>query len=66
MRKTALPAAATARAATSRTMRVCTDLVWRALANTGYSIRKIVDAVIKANAELYPRVEDEPDPNINF
>lgn len=45
---------------------VCTDLVWRAFANAGYSLKDMVDEDIKNNAEAYPRVNGKPDPNIDF
>lgn len=45
---------------------VCTDLIWRAFAEAGYSLKDLVDKDIAENTELYPRVEDNPDPNIDF
>ena len=45
---------------------VCTDLIWRAFQNAGYSLKDMVDKDIAANTELYPRVEGKPDPNIDF
>lgn len=45
---------------------VCTDLVWRALLNAGYSLKDLVDADIAANIEEYPRVNSKPDTNIDF
>lgn len=45
---------------------VCTDLVWRAFKNAGYSLKNMVDKDIADNVELYPRVEGKPDPNIDF
>lgn len=45
---------------------VCTDLVWRAFKNAGYSLKDMVDKDIADNVELYPRVEGKPDPNIDF
>ena len=45
---------------------VCTDVIWRAFKNAGYSLKDMVDEDIKNNVELYPRVENRPDPNIDF
>ena len=44
---------------------VCTDVVWRAFKNAGYSLRDMVDQDIKARPESYPKVE-KPDNNIDF
>lgn len=44
---------------------VCTDVVWRAFKNAGYSLRDMVDKDIKARPEAYPKVE-KPDNNIDF
>lgn len=44
---------------------VCTDVVWRAFKNAGYSLRDMVDQDIKARSESYPRVE-KPNSNIDF
>ena len=45
---------------------VCTDVIWRALKNAGYSLKDIIDEDIKNNVSAYPRVEGKPDPNIDF
>lgn len=45
---------------------VCTDLIWRAFKNAGYSLKDMVDEDIANNTELYPRVDGNPDPNIDF
>lgn len=45
---------------------VCTDVVWRAFKNAGYSLKDMVDKDIEENVELYPRVEGVPDKNIDF
>lgn len=45
---------------------VCTDVVWRALRNAGYSLKDMVDEDIKNNTDKYTRVEGKPDPNIDF
>lgn len=45
---------------------VCTDVIWRALKNAGYTLKDIVDKDIKENTDKYPRVAGKPDPNIDF
>ena len=45
---------------------VCTDVIWKAFEAAGYSLKDLVDADIAANVDLYPRVEGNPDPNIDF
>ena len=45
---------------------VCTDVIWRALKNAGYSLKDMVDEDIKNNVNQYPRVEGKPDTNIDF
>lgn len=45
---------------------VCTDVVWRAFKNAGYSLKDMVDKDIKNNLSRYPRVEGKPDTNIDF
>lgn len=45
---------------------VCTDVVWRAFKNAGYSLKDIVDEDIKNNLSMYPRVDGKPDENIDF
>lgn len=45
---------------------VCTDVIWYALKNAGYSLKDLVDADIKENIDQYPRVEGKADPNIDF
>lgn len=44
---------------------VCTDVIWRAFREAGYSLKDMVDADIAAHPEDYPTVE-KPDPNIDF
>ena len=44
---------------------VCTDVVWRAFRNAGYSLKEMVDADIAADPERYPHIE-KADPNIDF
>ncbi len=45
---------------------VCTDVIWRAFKNAGYSLKDMVDEDIKNNISKYPRVNGKPDPNIDF
>lgn len=45
---------------------VCTDVVWRALRNTGYDLKSLMDEDIKNNTDDYPTVKGSPDPNIDF
>ena len=45
---------------------VCTDVVWRAFKNAGYSLKDLIDEDIKNNTDKYPRVAGKPDPNIDF
>lgn len=45
---------------------VCTDVIWRALRDAGYSLKDMIDEDIAQNVEAYPRVEGKPDPNIDF
>lgn len=44
---------------------VCTDLVWRAFRNAGYSLKDLVDVDIKNNLEAYAQIST-PDSNIDF
>lgn len=44
---------------------VCTDVVWRAFKNAGYSLKDMVDKDIQSRVDEYPNVET-PDPNIDF
>lgn len=44
---------------------VCTDVVWRAFKNAGYSLRDMVDNDIRSHPEFYPNIET-PDNNIDF
>jgi len=45
---------------------VCTDVVWRALKNAWYDLKKMMDEDIKKNINSYSRVNWKPDPNIDF
>lgn len=44
---------------------VCTDVVWRAFKNSGYSLKDMVDKDIARRKDAYTNV-DKPDPNIDF
>lgn len=44
---------------------VCTDVVWRAFKNAGYSLKDMVDSDIKNRREAYSRIE-KVDTNIDF
>lgn len=44
---------------------VCTDLVWRAFKEAGYSLRAMVDADVRSRPEAYPHIE-KADANIDF
>ncbi len=44
---------------------VCTDVIWRAFKNAGYSLRDMVDNDIKNNPNDYPEIEHR-DKNIDF
>lgn len=46
-------------------MGVCTDVVWRAFKNAGYSLKDMVDRDIAYNVSDYDNVI-KPDPNIDF
>lgn len=45
---------------------VCTDVIWRAFKNAGYSLKDMIDKDIAKNTSAYPRVNGSPDPNIDF
>ncbi len=47
---------------------VCTDVIWRAFEDAGYSLKDMVDQDIAEHMEEYPRVMEigKPDPNIDF
>lgn len=44
---------------------VCSDVIWRAFKNAGYSLRDMVDADISRNPQNYPLIK-KPDSNIDF
>lgn len=45
---------------------VCTDVIWRALQSAGYDLKGMMDRDILENPGDYPRVNGEPEPNIDF
>ncbi|WP_338751359.1 DUF1287 domain-containing protein [Bacillus sp. FJAT-52991] len=45
---------------------VCTDVIWRGLMGIDIELKELIDQDIKANPSLYPRVNDQPDANIDF
>ncbi len=45
---------------------VCTDVIWRALRDAGYDLKEMIDKDIANNVMEYPRVNGNPDPNIDF
>ena len=45
---------------------VCTDVIWRALRDAGYSLKDMVDKDIALNTSEYKRTNGKPDPNIDF
>ena len=45
---------------------VCTDVIWRALYEAGYSLKDLVDEDIKRHTKDYRRVNGSPEPNIDF
>lgn len=45
---------------------VCTDVVWRGLQGADISFKELLDQDIAENSKLYPRVNENPDPNIDF
>ncbi|MBR4073097.1 MAG: DUF1287 domain-containing protein, partial [Clostridia bacterium] len=44
---------------------VCTDVIWRAFKNAGYSLKDMVDNDISARWDSYPLIKT-PDSNIDF
>ena len=44
---------------------VCTDVIWRAFKQAGYSLRDMIDEDIKNNPEDYPNIKNR-DKNIDF
>lgn len=45
---------------------VCTDVIWRALENTGYDLKANMDKDILENTKDYSNGVTVPDPNIDF
>ena len=45
---------------------VCTDVVWRAFREAGYSLKDMIDADIAEHLSDYPRIKKKADPNIDF
>lgn len=45
---------------------VCTDVIWRSIKHAGYDLKELVDEDIQNNLDAYPRVDGNPDPNIDF
>lgn len=45
---------------------VCTDVIWRGLAGTGINLKELMDQDINDHTSLYPRVDGNPDPHIDF
>lgn len=45
---------------------VCTDVVWRALQNAWYNLKKMIDEDIAKDVSKYARVGGKPDRNIDF
>lgn len=45
---------------------VCTDVIWRALRDAGYTLKDMLDEDIAQNVSEYPRVNGKPEPNIDF
>ena len=44
---------------------VCTDVIWRAFREGGYSLRDMVDQDVQRYPQRYPQIQDR-DPNIDF
>lgn len=44
---------------------MCTDVIWNAFANAGYSLKDLVDEDIKNNISFYSSI-NKPDTNIDF
>lgn len=45
---------------------VCTDVIWRGLSGIGVQLKDEIDRHIAEHPSLYPRVNKNPDPNIDF
>ena len=44
----------------------CSDVIWRALKNAGYDLKKMIDADIKSTPQAYGATGRNPDSNIDF
>jgi len=44
----------------------CSDVIWRALKNAGYDLKKMVDDDIRSNPNIYGATGRKPEPNIDF
>ncbi|MDO5725128.1 MAG: DUF1287 domain-containing protein [Tissierellia bacterium] len=45
---------------------VCTDVIWRAFKEAGYSLREMLNQDIRKRRDAYTNIEDKPDRNIDF
>jgi len=45
---------------------VCTDVIWRAMKEAGYSMRTMLNKDIKKRRSAYTNIKNKPDPNIDF
>lgn len=45
---------------------VCTDVIWRGFKGINVELKSSIDNDIKNNLSAYPRVDNKPDPNIDF
>ena len=45
---------------------VCTDVIWRSFKGININLKDLIDSDIKENTNLYYRVKNKPDPNIDF
>lgn len=45
---------------------VCTDVIWRGFSSVNINLKELLDKDIKNNIKDYWRIEDKPDPNIDF
>ena len=45
---------------------VCTDVIWRGLAGAAINLKNLMDSDIEDHTALYPRVDGNPDPHIDF
>lgn len=45
---------------------VCTDVIWRGLLGADINLKELMDEDISNAVDHYPRVQGQPDPNIDF